>query len=72
MARVEGGTAFECIGALIRRYPELYGEILNDRGMLLLKWMLIINKERASADDDLSDPVKDGDIIEFLPVVMGG
>jgi molybdopterin converting factor small subunit len=40
--------------------------------MVLLKWMIYINNASASSSDELSHPVKEGDVIEFLPMVAGG
>jgi len=71
-AEVTGHNVGECIEALIRQYPGLKGEILDDRGMILLRWMIYINNESISSSDELSHPVKEGDVIEFLPVVAGG
>ena len=71
-AEVKGHNVRECIEALIRQYPELKGEILDDQGIILLRWMIYINNESINAPDELSHPVNEGDIIEFLPVVAGG
>lgn len=72
IAEVKGGTVYECIETLIRQYPSLNGEILDDHEIILLKWMIYINNKSTTSPDELSDPVKDGDIIELLPVVGGG
>jgi molybdopterin converting factor small subunit len=71
IAEVEGRTVHECIEALIHRYPGLAGEILDDQGMILLKWMISIN-DRMALSDELSHPVREGDMIALLPVVDGG
>lgn len=72
VAKVKGFTVHECINALIRQYPGLEGQILDDQGMVLLKWMIYINNTSAGSSDELSHPVKEGDVIEFLPMVAGG
>ena len=72
IATVNGCDVHACIDELIRQYPGLEGEILDDQGMLLLKWMVYINSRIAGASDELSNPVREGDMIELLPVVAGG
>lgn len=72
VAEVKGFTIHECINALIRQYPGLQGQILDDQGMVLLKWMIYINNTSAGSSDELSHPLKEGDVIEFLPMVAGG
>ena len=69
---VKGGTVHECIEALIRQYPSLKGEILDDEGTILLKWMVSINNKIARSSDELSHHVEDGDVIMLVPVVDGG
>ena len=72
IATVNGCDVHACIDELIRQYPGLKGEILDDQGMLLLKWMVYINRRISGASDALSNPVREGDMIELLPVVAGG
>ena len=71
-AEVTGSNVQECIESLMRQYPNLEGEILDDRGRILLRWMVYINNESINSSDELSHPVKEGDTIEFLPVIAGG
>jgi sulfur-carrier protein len=72
IAIVNGRDVHTCIDELIRQYPGLEGEILDDQGRLLLKWTVYINNRIAGAPDGLSNPVRKGDMIELLPVVAGG
>ena len=72
IATVNGCDVHACIDELIRQYPGLEGEILDDQGMLLLKWMVYINRRIAGASDELSNPVREDDMIELLPVMAGG
>ena len=69
---VRGGTVRDCIESLAKRYPKLKGEILDPQGILLLKWMVYVNRKGSQSADEMSCPVKDGDTIELLPVVSGG
>jgi molybdopterin synthase sulfur carrier subunit len=71
-AEVEGASVRECIGALIKQYPELAGELLDDQGRLLLKWMLYVNDHAGTPPDELFHPVKDGDTISLFPIISGG
>lgn len=69
---VEGATVRECIDALVQRYPQLKGEILDSQGTVLLKWTIYINDHSVPVPDELSHLVKHGDTITLLPVVAGG
>ena len=69
---VTGDTLRECLEALVHCYPALKGEIVDGQGMLLLKWLIFINGKLASASDDLSHPVTDGDVIVLVPAIAGG
>jgi molybdopterin synthase sulfur carrier subunit len=69
---VRGRTVHECIADLIRRHPDLKGRILDGKGRILLKWIIYINDKSVIPSNELSYPVKDGDIITILPMVAGG
>ena len=69
---VMGNTIRECLIALVRRFPVLEGEIVDDQGVLLLKWLISINSKIVSTSDELSSPVAHGDVIGFIPVIAGG
>jgi len=69
---VTGNTLRECLEALVHCYPVLKGEIVDGQGMLLLKWLIFINGKFASASDDLSYPVTEGDVIVLVPAIAGG
>lgn len=72
VVEVQGVTVRDCMESLLRRYPKLRGEILDRRGILLLKWMIYVNRQGSISADDMTHPVKDGDTIELVPVVSGG
>ena len=72
IAEVEASTLGKSIEALIRQYPSLEGEILDGRGIVLLKWMVYINNKNVPTPDNLSDPLEDGDIIALFPLIAGG
>jgi molybdopterin synthase sulfur carrier subunit len=69
---VMGHTLRECLVTLVRRYPGLRGEIVDDRGILLLKWVIFINGKIVDTSGELSHPATDGDVIVLVPMVAGG
>ena len=69
---VTGNTLRECLGALVRCYPALKGEIVDGQGMLLVKWVIFVNDKLVVASDELSVPVTDGDMILLVPMIAGG
>jgi molybdopterin converting factor small subunit len=71
-AEVQGNTVRASLEALTDRYPELKGEILDDRGKLLLKWMVYVNQKGAASDGGLLWSVEDGDTISLVPLIDGG
>ena len=72
LVEVEGASVHECIVDLIRRHPGLKGTILDEKGRILLKWMVYINDQSAVSSAELSYRLKDGDKIALLPMVAGG
>ena len=69
---VTGNTVRECLGALVRRYPALKGEILDGQGTLHVKWVVFINDKPVIGSDELSAPATDGDVIQLVAMVSGG
>ena len=72
IAELKGETVRECIEALVYRFPDLKGEILDNQDRLLLKWSISINDRIADASDEMEQPVKEGDLISLLPMIAGG
>ena len=68
---VHGSAIRECFEFLIRQYPDLQGEILDDKGMILHRWMIHLNDKSITASSE-SHPVKEGDMIDLLPIIAGG
>ncbi len=60
----------ECLESLVRQYPGLAGELFDDRGILLLRWVVALNDRICS--EELSRAVKDGDTIALEPLIAGG
>jgi molybdopterin synthase sulfur carrier subunit len=69
---VHGATVRECFEALIRQYRALQGEILDDKGMIQPRWMIHLNDKSITTPDASTLPVKEGDMIDLLPVIAGG
>jgi len=69
---VVGDTLRECLVTLVQRYPGLRGEIVDDHGILLLKWVIFINGKIVDTSDELSHPATDGDVIMLVPMMAGG
>jgi molybdopterin converting factor small subunit len=69
---VVDSTLGGCLYSLIRRHPDLKGEIVDDRGKLLLKWVISINGKISKSSEDMLHPVKGGDVIALIPMIAGG
>lgn len=69
---VEGDTVGQCLNELIRRWPELKGELLDPEGRLLLRWTIYLNGKPSSSSCELGQPVSPGDTVALLPLVDGG
>jgi len=62
----------DCINALIKQFPALDGQILDNEEMLLLRWSIYINNQILSERGGLSSSVKTDDVITLLPMISGG
>ncbi|MEJ2097559.1 MAG: MoaD/ThiS family protein [Deltaproteobacteria bacterium] len=69
---VADSTLGGCLHSLIRRHPDLTGEIVDDRGTLLLRWMILINGKISKKSEDMLHPVRGGDVIALIPMIAGG
>jgi molybdopterin converting factor small subunit len=72
VVEVAGSTVRECLGELVQRHPALKGEVVDGQGMLLVKWLIFVNRKLVHASDELSTPVTEGDVIQLVPMVAGG
>lgn len=68
---VEGKTVGECVGNLIRQYPDIESSLLDKRGHLLNIIEVYVNGESAYPDE-LAKPIKDGDNIHLTLMLAGG
>jgi molybdopterin converting factor small subunit len=69
---VAGDTLRECLETLVRRYPSLKGQIVDAQGVLLLKWVILVNGKVVDTSEELLHPVKGGDVIVLIPMLAGG
>ena len=65
-------SIYDCLKVLIEQFPGLDGKILDNEGILLLKWSIYVNSRMVSEEGGLSIPVKTGDVITILPMIAGG
>lgn len=69
---VAGSTLGECLETLVRRYPGLRGEIVDEQEMLLLKWVVSVNGKISDTSEEMLCTVKPGDVITLIPMIAGG
>lgn len=68
---VEGNNVGNCIGDLIRQFPDMGNALFDKKGKLLNAIEIYINLESAYPDE-LLKPVKDGDDIHITLMLAGG
>jgi len=69
---VAGSTLGECLETLLRRYPDLKGEIVDDQGVILLRWVILVNGKVSKTLEEMHHPVQPGDVIALIPMIAGG
>ncbi|MFC1955242.1 MoaD/ThiS family protein [Chloroflexota bacterium] len=70
-AIVEGNTVGQCLDHLIKQFPGIE-EALFDKDGELKYWLNIYVNRESSYPEELVKPVKDGDEIQIIPVIVGG
>jgi molybdopterin converting factor small subunit len=68
---VEGTTVRECIDQLIAQFPEM-NKMLFDEKKRLLDYISVFGAGEVAFEDQIDNPVKDGDILNILYVIGGG
>ena len=68
---VGGATVGECIQNLEQKYPGFKKQILNSKGQLRDVFEIYLNSDSAYPDE-LSRPVKEGDVITIITYIAGG
>ncbi|MGB9887571.1 MAG: MoaD/ThiS family protein [Moorellales bacterium] len=71
IVEVEGKTVGECIAALVKRYPEVKGELLDKHGQLRNFIEVYVNGE-PTYPEELEYPVADGDILDIVVIATSG
>ena len=69
--KVEGKTFSECIDDLVRQFPDIKKVIIDKDGNFGHSYDIFVNGE-SSYPLDMSSPVKDGDILNIVPMIYGG
>lgn len=66
-----GNTVGECLNDLVRQLPAIKKEIFDESGELHLDTCVFVNGESAFPEE-LGKSVRDGDVIDLLPITAGG
>lgn len=68
---VDGSTVRECLDNLVAQFPEMK-EMLFDKDGKLLDHISVFVSGDVAFEDQIDNPVKDGDILNILYVISGG
>ena len=68
---VEGNTVGECLGSLVKQFPDIKQALFDQKGNLRNVIEIYLNKQSAYPDE-LSKPVRDGDEIHITVMLAGG
>ena len=71
VAGVEGSTVGQCLDHLTKQFPGIE-EALFDKSGELKYWLNIYVNRESYYPDELVKPVKDGDEIHIIPIIVGG
>jgi len=71
IVEVSGNTVGQCLNHLVAQFPAIKGEIFDESGEVSANIHVFVNKESAFPEE-LAKPVKDGDVIDLIPVIAGG
>lgn len=69
---VEGSNVGEIVSALVKEYPGLESNLLDDSGAIRKFINVYVNDEDIRFLDKLDTAVKEGDEVAILPAVAGG
>ena len=69
--KVSGGTVGQCLDNVVNQYPSLKTEILDNDGGVAAGARIFINGESAFPGE-LARQVKDGDVIDIIPMQISG
>ena len=71
LVEVSGSTVGECLNHLVKQFPDIEEELLDEDGRVLGYVDIYVNGE-SSYPEELAKPVKDGDELFILQVIGGG
>ena len=71
VAMVEGSTVGQCLDHLVKQFPGIE-EALFDKDGKLKYWLNIYVNRESCYPEELVKPVKNGDEIHIIPVIVGG
>jgi len=71
VVNVNGNTVGECLGHLVKQFPEIEPGLFDKQGQLLNYVYLFING-KATYPTDLAMPVNDGDELTIALLLAGG
>ena len=71
VAEVNGNTVGQCLNQMVKVYPTIKNEIFDVNGGVAIEARIFINGESAFPDE-LAKPVREGDVIDVLPMAISG
>ena len=71
VANANGNTVGECLADLVRQFPQTK-ELLFDKNGKLLKYVEVSVNGVSTYPQELTKPVKDGDVIYIFHAIAGG
>lgn len=71
IVEVSGNTVGQCLDHLIKQFPAIKEEILDEDGEVLASIHIFVNNE-GTFPKELAKPVEDGDVIDIIPLIAGG
>lgn len=69
---VEAGVVSQAVRRLEERFPSLASHLRDESGALLPRVGIYVNDEHVRYRDGLDTPLRDGDTVYVVPIIMGG
>ena len=66
-----GSTVGECLQDLVKQVPAIKREIFDEDGNISIGTWVFLNK-KSTFPNEFTAEVKDGDVIDLMPVMAGG